>query len=287
MTRARISAWAGALALGGSLAALLLLERRYPLRSGKPEPDRRRVPRNFMMAAATAAVVRVCERPPVERAARWVERRHVGLLPVLGLPPRLETIAGVILLDYTLYWWHVLLHRVPLLWRSHVVHHSDPMLDTSTALRFHWFEFLASVPWRLAQVVVLGIRPGTLALWQKLTFVEVLFHHSNLRLPLAMERRLGRFVVTPRMHGIHHSVVDTERNTNFSSGLTIWDVLHRSLKIDVPQRDIRIGVPEYPMPQALGLRQLLVLPFQRNGDAGTAGEPIAQKCARTSREANS
>lgn len=255
---------AAGLALGGTFAALLLLERRHPLRKGHPEPDLTRLPRNFMMAAATAVEVSLCERPLVGRTTRWVERRNAGLLPALGLPPAVETAAGVVLLDYTLYWWHVLLHRVPWLWRAHLAHHVDPMLDTSTALRFHWAEFLASVPWRLAQVLLLGIRPRTLSLWQKLTFAEVMFHHSNLRLPLELERRLCRFVVTPRMHGIHHSVVDAERNSNFSSGLTVWDVLHGTLKTDVPQHAIRIGVPDYPTPPDVSLGRLLALSFRRN-----------------------
>jgi sterol desaturase/sphingolipid hydroxylase (fatty acid hydroxylase superfamily) len=282
VSRANASGWIGQLAIGGTLAALILLERRYPLRSGKPKPDRERLPRNFMLAATTAAVVRFCERPLVQRATRWVDRREAGLLPAIGLPRGLETMAGVVLLDYTLYWWHVLLHRVPFLWRSHVVHHIDPVLDTSTALRFHWLEFLCSVPWRLAQVVLLGIRPDTLVLWQKLTALEVLFHHSNLRLPPRLERHLHRVVVTPRMHGIHHSMRGEERNSNFSSGLTVWDVLHRTLRTGVPQREIRIGVPDFPHPHALGLPHLLTLPLQQHrGSDGPPAEPRGVQSARS------
>lgn len=190
-----------------------------------------------------------------------------GFLPRLRLPVRIETLLGVLLLDYTLYWWHVLLHRVPFLWRSHVVHHTDLVLDTSTALRFHRLEFLVSVPWRLGQVFVLGIRPRTLSLWQRLTFVEVLFHHSNLRLPIQFERQLSSVLVTPRVHGIHHSVISAERNTNFSSGLTVWDVLHRSLKTDVPQQEIESGVCTHHAPQELSLPHLLTIPFESQRSA--------------------
>jgi sterol desaturase/sphingolipid hydroxylase (fatty acid hydroxylase superfamily) len=263
MGGARSSGWGGALAIGGTLAALLWLERRFPLRTAKPEPDSRRVPRNIVVAAATAAVVRTCERPLVEPLANWVDQRDIGLLPFLKLQPMTEKILGIVLLDYSLYWWHILLHRVPVLWRSHLVHHTDLVLDTSTALRFHWLEFLASIPWRLAQVAILGIRPRTLALWQRLTLIEVLFHHSNVRLPVEVERQLSRFIVTPRLHGIHHSVVHEERNTNFSSGLSVWDVLHRTLKTNVPQDDIDIGVHTYHAPRELGLPRLMALPFQR------------------------
>jgi sterol desaturase/sphingolipid hydroxylase (fatty acid hydroxylase superfamily) len=100
-----------------------------------------------------------------------------------------------------------------------------------------------------------------LALWQTVTILSVLFHHSNLRLPLHVERGLRLVLVTPRMHGIHHSVVESEVNSNWSSGLTIWDRLHGTLRLDVPQEVIVIGVPEYRCPETVGLERMLALPF--------------------------
>jgi sterol desaturase/sphingolipid hydroxylase (fatty acid hydroxylase superfamily) len=168
---------------------------------------------------------------------------------------------AVVALDYTLYLWHVLTHRVPFLWRFHQVHHVDLDLDASTAIRFHFGEMALSVPWRAAQVLVLGVSPRALALWQKLTLIEILFHHSNLELPLEVERWLCCFVVTPRMHGIHHSIVEEEINSNWSSGLTLWDFLHGTLRLDVPQDEIIIGVPAYRKPEELTLPNLLAMPF--------------------------
>jgi sterol desaturase/sphingolipid hydroxylase (fatty acid hydroxylase superfamily) len=262
MHRAKLSVPVGALAIAGTLAALFWLERRYPLRHAKPQPDRERVPRNLAMAALTAGVVRLCERPLVEPLAKTVDRNQIGLLPVLKLRPTTEKVLGVVLMDYGLYWWHILLHRIPFLWRTHLAHHTDLVLDTSTALRFHWLEFLLSVPYRLGQVGILGIRPDALKLWQQLTFIEVLFHHSNLRLPVQLEKWLSYIVMTPRLHGIHHSIVRRERDSNFSSGLAVWDVLHRTLKTDVPQDAIEIGVCSPHKPQELGLRRLLTIPFE-------------------------
>jgi sterol desaturase/sphingolipid hydroxylase (fatty acid hydroxylase superfamily) len=261
--REKPSALLGGLAIAGTFAALFWLERRYPLRRDKPEPDWKRVPRNLTIATTTAAVINLCERPLTAPLAEWVDHRQAGLLPRLGLRPMTEKVIGLLLLDYSLYWWHVLLHRLPFLWRSHVVHHVDLVLDSTTAVRFHGLEFLASIPWRIAQIALFGIRPPTLQLWQKLTLIEVLFHHANLRLPIELERRLHRMIVTPRMHGIHHSVVPEETNSNFSSGLTIWDVLHRTLRTDVSPRRIEIGVPAYHDPQHVELTDMLALPFQR------------------------
>jgi sterol desaturase/sphingolipid hydroxylase (fatty acid hydroxylase superfamily) len=97
--------------------------------------------------------------------------------------------------------------------------------------------------------------------------VEVLFHHSDLRLPPRLERALRWLVVTPRMHGIHHSSVREETDSNWSSGLTVWDWLHRTLRRDVPQRAIAIGTAGYRDPRELGLPRLIALPFGRQRPA--------------------
>jgi sterol desaturase/sphingolipid hydroxylase (fatty acid hydroxylase superfamily) len=91
--------------------------------------------------------------------------------------------------------------------------------------------------------------------------MSILFHHSNLELPLAIERCLGRVFVTPRMHGIHHSQVHSETDSNWSSGLTVWDWLHGTLELNVPQSRITIGVPAYQDPNDVTLPKMVVLPF--------------------------
>lgn len=213
------------------------------------------------MAAVSAATVSVADRPVVSPLAAMVARRRWGLLQRLPLPPLVRHVGGVILLDYTLYLWHGLLHRVPALWRFHAVHHIDLDLDASTALRFHFGELLASVPYRIAQVVLLGIGPATLATWQRLLFVSVLFHHSGIRLPIALERLVAVFIVTPRMHGIHHSIVREEMDSNWSSGLTVWDLVHGSLRLNVPQQALEIGVAAFREPEDVTLATMIRLPF--------------------------
>jgi sterol desaturase/sphingolipid hydroxylase (fatty acid hydroxylase superfamily) len=163
-------------------------------------------------------------------------------------------------MDYTLYWWHVLLHRVSALWRLHEPHHIDRDLDVSTGVRFHFAEFLASIPWRCAQIVVIGVGPRTLRLWQTLTFAEVLFHHCNIELPAGLERWMSTFIVTPRLHGIHHSVVRAQRDTNFSSGLTLWDRLHGTYRA-WSNDAITIGLPAYDDPSRVTLPRTLAAPF--------------------------
>jgi sterol desaturase/sphingolipid hydroxylase (fatty acid hydroxylase superfamily) len=101
-----------------------------------------------------------------------------------------------------------------------------------------------------------------LKLWQQATLLSVLFHHANLRLPPALDRAIAAFVMTPRLHGIHHSTRGDERDSNWSSGMTAWDRLHGTLRAGVPQRAITIGVPELRDPAALTLGKSLALPFR-------------------------
>ncbi len=217
--------------------------------------------RNLAVAALGAAALQIAERPVVEPLTRLVEQRRWGLLKRVRLPLWLEVALAVILLDYTLYAWHVLTHRAPFLWRFHVAHHADLEMDTSTALRFHFGELALSVPWRAGQVALIGVSPLALSAWQTLLLLSIMFHHSNVRLPIKTETWLNRLIVTPRMHGIHHSIVPEETASNWSSGLTVWDWLHGTLRLNVPQDEIVIGVPTYREPEEVGLVKVLEMPF--------------------------
>lgn len=256
----KVSGWlAGALPLAAGVA-LAWLERRSALRA-RVEPELPHTARNLAVAACGAVALQLAERPLIRRVAAAVERRGWGLLPRLGLAPRLELPLAMLLMDYTLYLWHVLCHRSDLLWRAHAVHHIDRDLDASTALRFHFAELVAGIPWRAGQVAVIGVSSRALAAWQTWLMVSILFHHSNLAMPPRMERVLAWFIVTPRMHGIHHSVQQDEVNANWSSGLTLWDRLHGTLRLDVPQESIEIGVASFDEPARVRLTEMLVLPF--------------------------
>ncbi len=174
--------------------------------------------------------------------AQALHERHIGLLYFFSLPGWVITALAVLLLDYTLWHWHWLNHKVPLFWRFHRVHHMDADMDAFTGLRFHAGELGLSLVYRALQIAVIGASPLAVGLWQLILFVCVLFHHSNSRLPLALERRLARVIVTPRMHGVHHSIIRREADNNYCSIISLWDRLHGTLRLAIPQPEIVIGV---------------------------------------------
>jgi sterol desaturase/sphingolipid hydroxylase (fatty acid hydroxylase superfamily) len=263
--------WLTPAAIATSFGLILALEAARPLRR-RVEAAGRHVLRNLSLGALSFAVLTLLQTPILLPLADWGRHGRIGLLNLFPLPPALGLVLGVLLLDYTLWHWHRINHVWPFLWRFHVVHHIDLDLDASTALRFHFGEMALSVVYRALQVVVIGPSPLALGLWQLLLAVSILFHHSNLRLSLRLERALVRVVVTPRMHGIHHSIYLGEMNANWSSLLSIWDFVHRTLVLGVPQDEVTIGVPTCQELPQVTLPRILVRPFERHPeDYGPAG----------------
>lgn len=242
--------------------AMLLAERVAPLRR-TVESKLRRVVRNLSTGGVSLALMSLVQAPLLQPVAAWIVRDRVGLLQLVRWPAWLETLMAILLLDYTLWWWHWANHRVGFFWRFHLVHHVDRDLDASTALRFHFGELALSIPVRATQMILIGVDPRTLWLWQTILFASILFHHANVRLPLRVERLLARLIVTPRMHGIHHSNRLDQTNTNWSSLLSWWDYLHGTILLDVPQEEITIGVPAYAAPSDVTIGKILLLPFKR------------------------
>lgn len=245
----------------GAFLALTWLERRRPLRVEVESKVRREV-RNLAVAGLGSLSLQLAGATLIRRLTRYVDRRRFGLLPRIPAPRWLKVSLALLLMDYTFYVWHVMTHRTPLLWRFHLVHHVDLDLDASTALRFHFGELLAGVPWQAGQILLFGLDTGMYSIWQITFLLSIMFHHSSINLPIQWERGLSLFLVTPRMHGIHHSVLEEETNSNWSSGLNIWDRLHRTLRLNVPQSAVKIGVPAYQDSGAVTLAKIVTMPFR-------------------------
>jgi sterol desaturase/sphingolipid hydroxylase (fatty acid hydroxylase superfamily) len=247
--------------LAGWIAALLWWEHKRSLRC-VVDNKLTRDARNLAVAGLAAIAIQSLEVPVAIAIATRAQQQRSGLVQIIRTPEWVKSVTAILLLDYTLYIWHRLTHRVPLLWRFHQVHHVDRERDASTALRLHFGEITMSVAFRAAQVWLIGPTLVSYAAWQTFLFICILFHHSNVRMPLIWERRLARVIVTPRLHGIHHSVVPEEVNSNWSSGFTVWDWLHGTLRTRVPQDSIVIGVEGLRGDRDQELRSVLSLPFR-------------------------
>ena len=262
--RTGVPGWVTPAVVVGGFLLCVLLETRLPLRRAR-DSKRRRVGRNLMMAGIGFAVIELLQIPVLIPISKATMGQGLGLLNLLGVTGGARVVIAILLLDYTLWHWHRVNHRIHFFWRFHSVHHVDRDMDASTALRFHFGELGMSVGWRALQIVAIGADPLSVFIYQALLFTSILFHHSNTRLPLAFERALVRLIVTPRMHGIHHSDYENETNTNWSSLLSLWDYLHGTINLDVPQQSITIGVPAFDDPKKVTLGEILRMPFEKRG----------------------
>ena len=246
---------------GGTIVVLLWLERRRPLRP-RVEPVRQHETRNFTLSLISVLSKKAVETLLTRRLIHALAQRKSGLLDFLPLPSKLKNILAFALLDYTVYIGHLLAHKIQLLWRFHQVHHEDLDLTTSTGLRMHFGEAIVSSLFRSLQVAVVGAPLQAFRVWRTFSQLAILFHHSNLKLPIDFERKISHILVTPRLHAIHHSVVLEEVNSNWSTGLTLWDWLHGTLIRAHPDKKIVIGVAVYSNPEQLTLSKLLAQPFR-------------------------
>jgi len=249
----------------GILVVLFVLERLFPLRPRTRSLVARLVVNlaiAILMFAAAVALVQ----PATKWALHWSAEKPFGLVHLVGLPASAKFALGFLLVDLAFYYWHVANHRVPFLWRFHNVHHIDPDLDVTTAFRFHFGEIAFSSVFNLLAFSVIGLSGWAFAAYQLTFQAEVLFHHSNLRLPIRFERLLSKAIVTPRMHGIHHSQVWRENNSNFGTVFTWWDRLHRTLGLNIPQSQIAIGIPGYSRNEDNRVGDALLMPFRKQRD---------------------
>lgn len=225
-----------------SIGLLFLLEWRFSLRK-RTVSRWKRLKTNAAIAGTAALGLRLALIPAMVQVSVLTTRKKLGIIKFLRLPPPVHHLLTFLALDYGNYCWHKLNHSSAFLWKFHQVHHSDLDLDVSTALRFHIGEMLASIIYRAAWILGTGAAPATVLFYEVIFEAATGFHHSNLRLPEKTDKALARFIVTPRVHGIHHSIIKEETDSNFCIIFSFWDRLHSTLRLDIPQEEINIGVP--------------------------------------------
>jgi sterol desaturase/sphingolipid hydroxylase (fatty acid hydroxylase superfamily) len=251
-------------ALGIGAAVLFMVERIAPLRRSRARLGQRlfvNVAISGLALGTSAAVVR----PAALASLAWSSEHGSGLVQLVEAPA-LRLVATFLLMDLSFYYWHQLNHRIPFLWRLHNVHHVDPDLDVSTSIRFHIGEIALSAGFRLVQILIIGPTLAAYLVYEIVFIASTLFHHSNIRLPVRVERILNTLLVTPRMHGIHHSMIREEDQSNYGVVFPWWDRIHRTLRLNVPQSEVVIGIAGYSRHGDNTAWRALLMPFQRQRD---------------------
>jgi len=189
--------------------------------------------------------------------------RGWGLLNMVTLPAWPAFVAAILLLDFARYAEHVLMHKVPLLWRMHRLHHTDQDLDFTTQFRAHPLESLVGGVLGLFALALIGPSLLALVLFQICFAAQAFWAHSNVAVPTRVDSVLRRVFTTPDVHRVHHSIDLVESNSNFGGMLTWWDRLFGTF-VEQPalgHQDMVLGIAECQDPEHQRLTWMLLNPF--------------------------
>ena len=232
----QLLAWKGA-AVALWLAIFFIAERLRPAAPFPPGAPWARLLRNAGLAIINLVVSPLIVLPLTALAAghsfAW---RPGGWSGAAGL------FLDLLLLDLLIYWWHRWNHEWPFLWRFHGVHHLDRFLDSTSALRFHFGEVLISAIVRAGIILLIGFPLTSILAFETLVLIGTIFHHSDLRLPMALEAALARLVITPSIHWVHHHRRKVDTDSNYGTVFSFWDRLFATSNPMRRQKDMAIGV---------------------------------------------
>lgn len=268
----------------GIFVCMALLEARYPARKAVLDRKTRWVG-NLSMVVLGALISRVLLPATLVGVSVWAQQEGFGLFNVmLGYAQNGSSLTGisddvessgvvfaaiatlsVILLDMIIYWQHRLFHTVPLLWRFHKMHHADSHVDTTTGLRFHPVEIGISLGVKAAAVALLGIPAVAIVIFEVALNGFALFNHANIRLSQKWDDRVGRVLITQRLHRIHHSQAKAESNSNYGFSVSWWDRLFNSFtpRAQYSDETLPIGQKDVPaVKENASIRALLMQPFK-------------------------
>jgi sterol desaturase/sphingolipid hydroxylase (fatty acid hydroxylase superfamily) len=248
----------------GTLAVTLMWEIWFPRRTQTaPRTGRWRL--NFLLLAINMVVLYALVPITTVTLALVVSDAGWGLFNRVQIPFGAVVVVSVLVMDCARYGQHYLLHRVPVLWRIHRVHHADPDLDVTTSLRFHPVETIAGVLTDALAIAVFGVPALAVVIYRLARVAASTIVHGNVRIPPGLERWLRLVLVTPDMHRIHHSVLEHEQRGNLSGGLSWWDYLFGTY-VGMPAGDYRtmaLGLSGYSAARANSLRATLLDPLAK------------------------
>ena len=201
--------------------------------------------RNLVIALFNIGFIALMFSGIISVVATWNQNMNFGLLIFLDLPLAIETGIALLLFDGWMYLWHRANHEIPFLWRFHRMHHSDREIDVTSATRFHIGELILSSVLRLGVIPLLGLELWQLVLYEVMLLPVIQFHHSNVNLPERWDRLLRTIIVSPNMHRVHHSRIQLETDSNYSSVFSFWDRLARTFRRREDLRAIEFGLLEF------------------------------------------
>lgn len=225
---------------------------------------KQRWPVNLGLAVLNMLIVRLTVGGIAYLSAVDALQKGWGILNMSVIPEWGAVLVTLLVLDVVIYGQHILAHKWMPLWRLHQVHHIDLGFDATTAVRFHPLEIIISLIIKVAVIYVLGADPVAVIAFEVLLNGTATFNHSNVYIPVKLDKLLRWFIITPDMHRIHHSCVQSEMDSNYGFSVSWWDRLFKTYTAE-PQKsqtEFDIGLNAFRKPEQVGFLQMLVFPFK-------------------------
>jgi len=222
---------------------------------------------NLSIIIVNSVLMRLLVPAGTVAVALWAKHNNIGLFNQSDVPYWLEVVVAVVILDCLIYWQHRLFHRIPSLWRLHRMHHMDQDIDVTTGARFHPVEIFLSLLIKFAAVIILGVDVVAIVLFEIILNATSMFNHANVNIPTKLDNLLRKVIVTPDMHRVHHSQINSETDSNFSFNLSIWDKLFSTYQAQpaLGHDGMNIGLKEFnDIRQTQYLLGMLLSPFGKN-----------------------
>lgn len=208
-------------------------------------------------------------------ASDWAVSQQFGLLQLTPLPLWSMALLGLLAMDLVgAYLPHWVEHQVPLLWRFHLVHHSDQQVDTTTANRHHPGESVIRFAFTTLGVLILGAPMWLVFLYQSLSVVLSQFNHANIQLPNILDRAIGWLLVTPNMHRVHHHYKLPYTDSNYGNIFSVWDRLFGTYR-QADNKKLIYGVDTFMAEKEhSNIAEMLKIPFQPKRKASAPEESL-------------
>lgn len=258
-----ISSLHRALILSGGITFFWLIESALPLFKFKYDKWQHAGINIFF--TITTVIINFCLALILLKAADWATIHHFGILNWL---PEINiwifSLIGLLFLDLIgAYLIHLIQHKIKLLWRFHLIHHTDTWIDTTSANRHHPGESVMRFIFTTLGVLIVGSPIWMVFLYQTLSLVSTQFTHANIVLPKKLDNFLSYFIVSPDMHKVHHHYVLPYTDSNYGNIFSVWDRLFGTFKT-LDREKIIYGVDTHMKPEENNkLTNLLAIPFQK------------------------
>ena len=246
--------------LVGMLVLLYFLEGIFPFYEGRKERVNHGM-KNIGLGILNSLVIAVLFTAALFFIEDYTKTNNFGILNQFNLSLLWSAIIAIVLFDSWMYAWHVMNHKIPFLWRFHLVHHTDTQVDATSALRFHTLEIIFSTLGRLGIIIIFGLSLWHILLYEIILLPVITFHHSNVRLPEKLDKVYRLVFVSPHMHRIHHSDINIETDSNYTSVFSIWDRLFKTFRLREDPKKIIQGINPFKDRKWATFKAMLKLPF--------------------------